>query len=218
MNELTSRQRTILAYIAHFTQKTGYPPTVREIGAHFRIASSSVFDHLKALEGKGALRRKSGKSRSLELPKAKGPNNPAESAQKPGAHAESPAEIVHVPVIGEIAAGRPLLAEEHIQGTVPVARQWAAAQKVFALRVRGDSMINDGIHEGDQVLVQMQPDARDGDIVVALLPNGLATLKRIYFEKDRIKLMPANATMSPIFTTHVKIQGKVVGLIRRYSA
>jgi len=125
---------------------------------------------------------------------------------------------VELPILGYIAAGKPLEPFTDPNQYMSVAPGMISQEKSnYVLQVKGTSMIEDGILDGDYVVIQHQQDAKNGDIVVALLPNGFATLKRIYFEKDRIKLMPANSAMSPIFTTHVKIQGRVVGVIRRYS-
>ncbi len=214
MEELTLKQKEILAYIAHFMRKTGYPPTVREIGEHFKIASSSVFDHLKALEGKGALKRTEGKSRSLELINQK--KSIVKPALIPDIENIDLADTVQIPLLGRVAAGMPILAEENIEEIITLPRHWVKAGKIFALKVRGDSMIGDGIHDGDCALVRMQSAAENGDIVVALLGEE-ATVKRFYKREHSICLHASNEKYKDIITRQVKILGKVIGLFRNFS-
>ncbi len=201
---LYPRERQLLEFITQFIQRYGYAPTLKEIGDALGMNSpATVHEHVDKLRIKGFIRKLDGTTRGIELVE--------EFARVKGKSS------VELPVLGFIAAGAPLEPYTDPNTYISVAPTMIAADKPsYVLQVKGTSMIDDGIMDGDYVVVQHQQDAQNGDIVVALLPNGFATLKRIYFEKERIKLMPANATMSPIFTTHVKIQGKVVGVIRKY--
>ncbi len=205
MRELTRRQREILGFIKTFTQRHDVPPTVREIGARFHFTPRAAFDHLRALERKGHLRRRAtaGRaSRNLTL-------------------VERAPATREVPVYGRIAAGEPLFAEQNLEGTLPVGVEWLASkgEEVFALKVRGDSMINAHIVEGDLVLVRRQQSAEPGDIVVALLDNE-ATVKRFARQGEAIVLKPEHPTMAPILVRQgqkdFKILGKVVGLVRGF--
>jgi len=205
MHELTRRQREILGFIKTFTQRHSVPPTVREIGGRFHVTPRAAFDHLRALERKGHLRRRvtAGRSsRNLTL-------------------VERAPATREVPVYGRIAAGEPLFAEQNLEGTLPVGVEWLASkgEEVFALKVRGDSMINAHIVEGDLVLVRRQQSAEPGDIVVALLDNE-ATVKRFTRQGEAIVLKPEHPTMAPILVRQgqkdFKILGKVVGLVRGF--
>lgn len=202
---LYPRERQLLDFITQFIQRFGYAPTLKEIGEAMGMGSpATVHEHIDKLRVKGYVKKLDGTARGIEVVKDsyRGQANQAS---------------VELPVLGYIAAGSPLEPYTDPNFYMSVAPGMIASNKPgYILQVKGTSMIEDGIMDGDFVVVQHQQDAKSGDIVVALLPNGLATLKRIYFEKDRIKLMPANAQMAPIFATHVKIQGKVVGLIRKY--
>jgi repressor LexA len=190
----------ILAFIEKAVNERGYPPSVREIAAAVGLASTSaVHHHLTRLAKEGRLSRQPTRSRALAIPGAK------------------QLRAVPAPIIGEIAAGQPIYAYEEREETLAVPADWARTEDTFVLRVRGKSMIEDLIDDGDFVVIQPQHNARDGDIVVALLEDNTATLKRFYRERDRIRLQPANSTMAPIYARDVKIQGKVVGLIRRLS-
>ncbi len=206
MRELTSRQRDVLDFIRAFTGRHGVPPTVREIGAKFQVTPRAAFDHLRALERKGMLQRRSAPgrtSRALTL---------AESGR---------GEYRRVPILGRIAAGLPLLAEENREGDVPMASSAlpGGGEDVFALRVRGESMIDAHIVDGDLVLVRRQDAAPPNDIVVAMV-DGDATVKRFGRDGERIVLKPENATMAPIVVDprehDVRILGKVVGLLRGF--
>ncbi|MEK7577593.1 MAG: transcriptional repressor LexA [Patescibacteria group bacterium] len=202
---LYPRERQLLDFISQFIQRFGYAPTLKEIGESMKISSpATVHEHIDRLRQKGFIRKLDGTARGLEIV--------AENYKPAGVNA-----TLELPVLGFIAAGAPLEPYSDPNYYISVAPSIVASnQPHYVLQVKGQSMIDDGILDGDFVVIQHQQEAKNGDIVVALLPNGLATLKRIFFEKDRIKLAPANATMSPIFTTHVKIQGKVVGLIRKF--
>jgi repressor LexA len=201
---LTRRQQEVLDFIQSFTDAHGVPPTVREIGARFHVTPRAAFDHLRALERKGYLRRRAtvGRtSRALTL-----------AAPRPG-------PVREVPILGRIAAGAPLLAEENREGTLPLDPGWLGGRgdDVFGLRVRGESMINAHIVEGDLVLVRRQDHAQPGDIVVALV-DGEATVKRLGREGGAIVLKPEHPTMAPIVLRDgekdLRILGKVVGLVR----
>lgn len=201
---LYPRERQILEFVSQFIQRFGYAPTIKEIGEALNLSSpATVHEHLDHLRTKGYIKKIDGVARGIELmPKFK--------------HGETEG-AVELPVLGYIAAGAPLEPYTDPNFYMKVAPGMVASDKpAYILQVKGESMIDEGILDGDFVVIQHQNDARNGDIVVALLPNGLATLKRIFFEKDRIKLQPANPAMSPIFTTHVKIQGKCVGLVRKF--
>lgn len=202
---LYPRERQLLDFITQFIQRYGYAPTLKEIGESMGIHSpATVHEHVDRLRQKGFIKKLDGTARGLEV---------VSENYKPA----GPSASMELPVLGFIAAGSPLEPYTDPNFYMSVAPSMMASnQPHYILQVKGTSMIEDGILDGDFVVIAHQQDAKNGDIVVALLPNGLATLKRIYFEKDRIKLAPANSTMTPIFTTHVKIQGKVVGLIRKF--
>lgn len=207
MRDLTVRQREVLAFIRSFLDRHGMPPTVREIAQRFGFTARAAFDHLRALERKGALhRRVSDKrvSRTL-VPLDRGPS------RRP-----APAEI---PILGRIAAGNPRLAVESREGGIPVSAEWFArrGEDVFALRVRGESMIGAHIMDGDWVVVRRQESAQPGEIVAALVGDE-ATVKRLDREGARVVLRPDHPTMSPIIVepgqADVRILGKVVGVVR----
>lgn len=197
-DKLTARQQEILDWIGEFIDEHGIPPTVREIGRAFDIKSSSVFDHLQALERKGHLRRGDLGARHLTL---------TEERQDTGRE--------EVPVIGRIAAGRPFEAVEGDLGSIPLNGSVLRGEEGFALRVEGDSMVDVGIHDGDYVIVRKQETAASGDIVVGLIGDE-ATLKRFYPEAGGVRLEAANGDMEPIHVTQgeFRIQGKVVAVHR----
>jgi len=230
---LTDRQRAVLTFIESQIRQLGYPPTIREIGRHLGMRSTNgVNDHLKALEKKGFIRREGNKSRTLRL--VKGPDgeqvveSPALEALPDNVIAlpdlSGPDDdLIDIPMLGRVAAGAPILAEEHAEDTVRVSSfflgRGASAQKVFGLKVVGESMIEDGIFDGDFLFVKKQPVARAGEIVVAMI-DGEATVKRFYPEGDRIRLQPANSQMEPIFVhksefKQTDILGVVVGVYRK---
>ena len=198
--KLTNRQQEILDFIKKYIEKPGYPPTVREIGGAFDMSEKGAFDHLKAIEKKGYIRRDPRKPRAIEI--------------LDFVAARHRQEITEVPIVGKIAAGEPLLAEHNIEGTLPLPGGMVSDDNAFALRVKGDSMVNAGIFDGDYVVVKGQSAAEQGDIVVALLEDE-ATVKRFYLEDDKIRLQPENPVMPPIFAKNVVILGKVIGLFRR---
>lgn len=197
------RQGQILDFIRQHIQTNGSAPTLRQIADAIGVSSlATVHEHLTTLEQKGLIKRKPGKTRSIDLVGIKEKFSP---------------EGVEVPILGFIAAGAPIEPYTDPSATLPVPPTFVSGKKrVYVLQVRGESMIEEQIRDGDYVVVEQAENAEDGDIVVALLDNGMATLKRFFKEATRIRLEPANAAMSPIFVKNVKIQGKVVGLIRRY--
>ena len=200
---LTERQQEVLGFIQEFSEAHGVPPTVREIGGRFHVTPRAAFDHLRALERKGYLRRRSTAGRSSRALTLAVPRSTARE----------------VPILGRIAAGAPLLAEENREGALPLDPAWIGGRgdDVFGLRVRGESMINAHIVEGDLVLVRRQDHAQSGDIVVALV-DGEATVKRFGRDGGAVLLRPEHPTMAPIVIREgekdVRILGKVVGLVR----
>lgn len=199
--KLNQREEEILKFIKHNIQSRGYPPSVREIGQAVGLKSSStVHNYLCKLEEKEYIRRDPAKPRAMEV-------LDEENSQFQ--------EMIMVPVLGRVAAGVPLLAVENREDVFPLPADFAGRGEFFMLRVKGDSMIEAGILEGDLVLVRRQPDAENGAIVVALLEEE-ATIKRFYRENDHIRLQPENYRLSPILVKDVKILGKVVGLVRKF--
>ncbi len=216
------RRQKILECIAGTVAERGYPPSVREIADAVGLASTSaVHHHLTALERDGLLERGPHSSRALRLT----PLGDAELAVAPRSRHgrvtpfRMPVErdVLSLPVLGEIAAGQPIEAYDDGAESLDVPRSMKARDDSYVLRVRGRSMIDALIDDGDYVVVQPQATARDGDIVVALLEDNGVTLKRFYRERDRIRLQPANSEMEPIYASEVQIQGKVVGVIRKLS-
>jgi repressor LexA len=198
--DLTKRQKEIFDFIRRYAQKYGYPPTVREIGKAVGLTSSStVHAHLANLEKIGLLRRDPTKPRAIELlvDKAK------RAIRKPG-----------LPIVGQVAAGAPILAEENIEEYVELPDELGGDEGDYVVRVQGDSMRDAGILEGDYVVVKQSKQAADGEIVVALLGDE-ATVKRFYREKDKVRLQPANKAYKPIRSAEVELLGKVVGVYRR---
>jgi repressor LexA len=205
--DLTKRQQEIFDFIRKYSAKYGYPPTVRDIGKAVGLASSStVHAHLANLEKIGLLRRDPSKPRAIELL-----DRAVESA------VESVRGMVRsegLPLLGAVAAGQPMLAEENIEEYVPVPELAGGGDGDYLLRIRGDSMRDAGILEGDYVVVHSQQTARDGDVVVALLGEE-ATVKRFFKEADHIRLQPENDAMEPIRSKEVKVLGRVVGVLRQ---
>jgi len=198
---LTKRQREILTYVMDSLQERGYPPSVREIGSALGLTSSStVHSHLAALEKKGFIHRDPSKPRAIEILK--------DGASQP------PKRVVNVPVLGRIAAGQPILAEENIEDVFPLPRDFVREDASFILRVRGDSMIEAGIYDGDYLVVRQQATANNGEIVAAMIGDE-ATVKRYYRERDHIRLQPENSAMTPIISREATVLGKAIALIRR---
>jgi repressor LexA len=207
---LTGRQREIFDFLSEYVSERGYPPTVREIGEAVGLASpSTVHAHLANLERAGLLKRDPTKPRALELV----------GRDRGGSSGRS--RVRSLPLVGEIAAGGPLLAEDNVEDYLEVPELLAAGGADFLLRVKGESMIQAGILDGDYVVVRKQQDARDGDIVVALAGDDEvadeATVKRFFREDDRIRLQPENDALGPIYAGHVQILGKVIGVFRQVS-
>lgn len=223
---LTQRQRDILDFITASIVERGFPPTLREIGEHFKIRSTNgVNDHLKALEKKGHLRREDLKSRAMRpvlpgggdvVPMRRNDTQP-DGGEAFGHHDD---DLLEVPVLGKVAAGQPMLAVESASDTVRIDRMLLGGNRdVFGLRIVGESMIEDGILDGDYVFVKKTPSAKTGDIVVAMI-EGEATVKRYFPEGDRIRFQPANSNMMPIIVRRaefksVDIIGIVVGVYRK---
>ncbi|HVW89758.1 MAG TPA: transcriptional repressor LexA [Gaiellaceae bacterium] len=205
---LTARQQEIWNYLVEYVDAHGYPPTVREIGERVGLASpSTVHAHLANLERAGLLRRDPTKPRALELigrERREADVPPAETA-----------DVLRLPILGQIAAGGPLLADQYVEDYVSMP---AATKGDFVLRVKGESMIEAGILDGDLVIVQRTQDARNGEIVVALAGEDEtvdeATVKTFYRESGRIRLQPENSSLEPIYADHVQILGRVVGVFR----
>ncbi len=196
---LTPRQMEILTVIRDYQRKHGFSPTMQELADAFRVTKVTIFGHVEALIEKGLLRRSPHRVRSLEItPAAVFPD-------------ESPSRL---PIVGRIAAGRPIEAVE-TPDVVDLELVFATGGRTFVLQVQGDSMIDEQIRDGDYVVVEQRETARDGETVVALLEDGEATLKKIYREGGRIRLQPANPQFEPIYVDHVQVQGVVIGVLRR---
>lgn len=202
-DDLTVKQRRVLDCIREFIQDKGYPPTVREIGEIVGLSSSSsVHAHLRRLERAGYIKKGADLNRTLTLiHKDEFPEQPS---------------ILQLPILGRVAAGYPILAVENIEDTYPVPADMLPGEDGFMLRVRGTSMIEDGILDGDLVVVRKQEAADNGDTIVALVEDE-ATVKRFYKEEKQIRLQPANSSMEPMYFDTVRIIGKVVGLMRKMS-
>ena len=206
---LTARQQEIWQFLVDYVDRHGYPPTVREIGAEVGLASpSTVHAHLANLERAGLLRRDPTKPRALEL---------VGHRRREAAPAAPEPDLQRLPLLGQIAAGAPLLAEENVEDELAVPEP-LGRDADFLLRVRGDSMIEAGILDGDVVVVRRQPDAANGEIVVALVGDdesaNEATVKTFYRDAGRVRLQPENAALEPIYAEHVSILGKVTGVFR----
>lgn len=202
MEPLTKRQKEILCYIGGFLTENGYAPSYREIAHYFEFSSTgTVAEYISILEEKGYITKDAMEARAIQLTPS----------------FDDGIEIYDIPLLGVIDAGRPIEAIR-TKETIDIPRDMLG-KKTFALRVRGESMIDDGILDGDYVIIEQTSSARNGDIVVALVDNENATLKRFYNEKNQIRLQPANSTMKPMNFSkkRITIQGKVKGVIRRYS-
>ncbi len=203
---LYRRQKQILDFIKQYINKYGYSPTLGEIAEALGVSSlATVHEHLQTLAGKGVIKRFDGAVRGIEIVDQK---------------ISTVLTGIELPVLGFIAAGQPIQTYTDPDATIKVSPSMLSGKKrSYVLQVKGDSMIEEGILDGDYVIIEEQSSAVDGDIVVALLDNGLATLKRFFKEPNRIRLEPANSSMSPIYVTDgdFQIQGKCVGVIRRFS-
>ncbi len=205
--KITKRQQAVLDNIEKHIREKGFGPTVREVCQDLGLSSpSTVHVHLKALEEKGFIKRDPLKSRSISLT--------YQPEGEPNIIAADFGRVIDVPLVGDVAAGTPILAEENITDTIALPTDIVGDAPSFALSVRGDSMIEAGINDGDYVVVKEQPTADNGEIVVAIIGDG-ATVKRFYKEKGRIRLQPENSSMEPIFVNECLIAGKVVAVFRR---
>lgn len=200
MKGLTKRQKEVLEFIGFFIRTHKYPPTIREIAQNFRISVKGGYDHIKALQKKEYIRCDFKRSRTIEILKDEDEKNP---------------EMMKIPILGNVAAGKPLFAEENFDGKVELPEYYIGKGKHFALHIRGDSMKDAGILDGDIAIIQHQNVAENGEIVVAMLDDAV-TLKRFCIEKNRIRLQSENKAYPPIFAMDVKILGKLSCLIRRY--
>lgn len=204
MNVLSAKQQEILSYMKSEVVLRGYPPSVREICQAVNLKSTStVHSHLEKLEKKGYIKRDPSKPRAIEI---------LDTIEE----SSSRRELVDVPIIGSITAGVPILAVENIEDFFPIPIDYVNNDKVFMLRVKGDSMIEAGIFNKDLILVRQQADAKNGDIVVAMLDDDFATVKRFFKENGHIRLQPENSSMSPIIVNSVSIVGLVIGLFRKF--
>ncbi|MDR1507946.1 MAG: transcriptional repressor LexA [Treponema sp.] len=200
MKEPTQRQKEVLAFISNYIKAHYYPPTIREVAERFSISVKGAYDHVSALKKKGKLKLGDKRSRTMEVVRGEG------DRETDG--------FVEVPVLGIVAAGRPILAEENWDGSLPIHSSMLKRNKqYFALKVKGDSMKDAGILDKDVTLIQKQNSARDGDIVVAVVDEAV-TLKRFYREANRIRLQPENAEYLPIYSQDVRILGKLAYVIR----
>ncbi len=199
-----TRQRQILDFLKQYIDMNGSAPTLKQIAKSLGVSSlATVHEHLQALERKGLIEKKEGASRGISLTDEASPQT---------------SQGLEVPILGFIAAGTPIEPYTDPNATFSISPGMVSSGKrVFVLQVRGDSMIEDGIYDSDYVVIEQQDYADNGDTIVALLDNGLATLKKYFKEATRIRLEPANRTMSPIFAKNVTVQGRVVGIIRRYN-
>lgn len=197
--ELSKKEQEVYDFIKRQIDEEGYPPSVREICIAVGLSSpSTVHRYINSLEEKGYIIKSGSKKRAIKLPKQ-----------------ENGVDVLSVPVVGSVAAGQPILAEENIEEYFPLPINYASKNEMFMLRVRGESMINAGILDGDYVIVEQQNTATNGEIVVALLEDN-ATVKTFFKEKDHIRLQPENDSLLPIITKDVKILGKVSGIFRKY--
>ena len=200
---LYRKQKQILGFLKQYIDKYGYSPTLGEIAEAIGVHSlATVHEHLQTLATKGVIKKFEGAVRGIEIMDQK---------------ISHLVQGIELPILGFIAAGQPIMTYTDPEASIKVSPSMLSGKKrSYVLQVKGDSMIEDGILDGDHVIIEEQSIANDGDIVVTLLDNGLATLKRFFREADRVRLEPANSSMSPIYATDVKIQGKCVGVIRRF--
>jgi repressor LexA len=200
MKRLTDRQREIFNYIKDYIFNKKFPPTIREVADHFHISTKGGYDHIKAIEKKGYIKCNLRRSRAIEI------------LQDLDDHHK---KLKKIPVLGNVAAGMPLFAEENFDGIVELPATLIGNGRHFALNIQGDSMIDAGIYNGDIAVIKHQETAENGEIVVAVIDEAVA-LKRIYIEKNRIKLQSENASYPPIFTQNAKVLGKLACIIRQY--
>jgi repressor LexA len=201
MKVLTDRQKDVLSFIADYLDKNSYPPTIREVAEHYSISVKGAHDHITALRKKGYLKQTDKRPRTLGL---------APAIQ------EEFSDLVEIPLLGSVAAGMPLLAEENFDGNIKLHRSMLKKNKqYFALTVKGDSMAGAGILEGDTAIIEKQNTVRNGEIAVAVLDDAV-TLKRFFRESSRIKLQAENPDYKPIYSQDIKILGRLSGIIRNY--
>ena len=201
MKKLTIRQNEVLSFISDYIRENSYPPAVREVAEHFSISVKGAHDHITALRRKGYLKQADKRPRTLGLTELSNGNEAA---------------LIEIPLLGTIAAGFPLMAEENFDGSLELPSSMLRENKeYFALKVKGDSMIGAGILEGDTAIIEKQETASNGEIVVALMDDS-TTLKRFYRECNRIKLQAENPAIPPIYSHEVKILGRLSGIIRDY--
>lgn len=212
--KLGKRQLAIYDFIRSYTDEHGYPPSVREIGTAVGLASpSTVHMHLKVLEGQGLIRRDSKKPRTIEVVDKHAAD---EGPKLTSVSQDVNNNIISLPLVGRVAAGVPILAEQNVEETLSLPTSIVGDSSSFILRVRGESMINAGIFDGDYIVVKEQSEAHNGEIVVALIDDS-ATVKTFYREQDRIRLQPENDSMEPIYAKDPVILGRVTALIRSIS-
>jgi len=202
MRGLTTRQREVFDFIRSFIRTKRYPPTIREIAVNFGFSVKGSYDHVKALQKKGFIRCAGNRSRAIEV--------------VADAEADRQPNLLSVPVLGSVAAGKPLFAEENLAGWIQVPAASLKKGQHFALQVRGDSMKDAGIMDGDVVVVAHQETAENGEIVVAMVDDAV-TLKRFFVEKNRVRLKAENAKYPPLFTQNVRILGRLAFLMRSYA-
>ena len=213
-NSLNKREKAILKFIEKSIKSNGYPPSVREIGKSVGLKSTAtVHGYLASLEEKGYIKKESQKGRTLKLLKG-GLDEEIENQMEIQKEVYTSREMVDVPVIGKITAGEPILAVENVTDTFPIPLDFVGSSESFMLTVRGESMIEAGILDGDYILVRRQKTAINGEIVVALIEDE-ATVKTFYKEKDHIRLQPENCTLDPIIVPNCEILGKVIGVFRK---
>ena len=201
MRPLTNRQEEVLGFIRGFISSNKYPPTIREISDHFSISVKGAYDHVKALEKKERIHCDTNRSRAIEV------LGDTSSSAEPS--------VLEIPILGNVAAGVPLLAEENYDGTVAVPKSSLGNKQYFAVNVHGDSMVGAGIMDGDTAIIAQQAVANNGDIVVAMVDEAV-TLKRFYKEHNRVQLKSENPAYPPIYTRDVRILGKLARIVRSY--
>jgi len=201
MKELTARQKEVLSFIASYLKNHSYPPTIREVADNYSISVKGAHDHITALKKKGYIKQADKRPRTMELT---------------GTRLDDDSELVEIPILGSVAAGVPLLAEENFDGNIVLHRSmFRKNKKYFALKVKGDSMSGAGILEGDMAIIEKQNTVRNGEIAVAVIDEAV-TLKRFFKENTRVKLQAENPAYKPIYSQDVKIVGRLSGIIRSY--
>ena len=200
MKTITKRQDEVLGFMKDFLLRNKFPPTIREIANNFEISVKGAYDHVKALEKKGIIHCNQNQSRSIEILE----------------EVDEERLLTSIPILGRVAAGVPILAEENLDGSVHLPQEFLGRGTYFALRVKGDSMTGAGIMDGDLAVIRSQNSAENGDIVVAMTEDDAVTLKRFFKERTRIKLQSENPAYNPLFLQNVRLLGKLVSVIRRY--